>query len=150
MSTEGEVRRASKQFYAGLNQMLNGNAKPLQGIWSHSAAVTAMHPIGGRQIGWDAVRASFEKVSEVASDGKVELKDQLIQVVGELAYEAGVEHGQVKLATQPVMIEHRVTNIYRREAGEWKLIYHHTDTSPAMQEVFSKLQTPPAKTGTYR
>lgn len=71
MSTDSEVRKASRQFYAGLNQMLNGNAEPLQGIWSHSAAVTAMHPIGGRQIGWDAVGGSFEKVSELASDGKV-------------------------------------------------------------------------------
>jgi len=150
MSNEGEVRKASKQFYAGLNQMLNGNAEPLQGIWLHNAAVTAMHPIGGRQIGWDAVRASFEKVSELASDGKVELKDQLIQVVGDLALEAGVEHGQVKFATQPVTIDHRVTNIYRREAGKWKMIHHHTDTSPAMQDVLSRLQTPPAKTGTYR
>lgn len=49
MSTEGEVRKASKQFYAGLNRMLNGDADPLAEIWSHSAAVTAMHPIGGRQ-----------------------------------------------------------------------------------------------------
>lgn len=58
MSTEAEVRKASKQFYAGLNRMVNGDADPLADIWSHSAAVTAMHPIGGRQVGWDAVRAS--------------------------------------------------------------------------------------------
>jgi len=58
MSTEAEVRKASRQFYAGLNRMVNGDADPLADIWSHGAAVTAMHPIGGRQVGWDAVRAS--------------------------------------------------------------------------------------------
>ena len=132
MSTEDEVRNASKQFYAGLNRMLNGDGGPLADIWSHSASVTAMHPIGGREVGWDAVRASFEKVAQLASDGKIELKDQLIRVAGDGAYEAGTEHGQLKLAGQQVTIEHRVTNIYQREAGAWKIVHHHTDTSRAM------------------
>ena len=150
MSTEDEVRKASKQFYAGLNRMLNGDADPLADIWSHNAAVTAMHPIGGRKVGWDEVRASFEQVAQLASDGKVELKDQLIRVVGDVAYEAGVEYGRLKLADQQVTIEHRVTNIYQREGGAWKMTHHHTDTSPEMLDVLSRLQPRPAKTGTYR
>lgn len=150
MSSEGDVRKASKQFYTALNRMLNGDAEPLQETWSHSMAVTAMHPIGGRQVGWDAVRASFEKVAGLASDGKVELRDQLVHVVGDVAYEAGTEHGQAQFAGHPVTIDHRVTNIYRREAGAWKMVHHHTDTSSALQEVLGSLQAPPAKTGTYR
>ncbi len=140
MSTEDEVRNASKQFYAGLNRMANGNADSLADSWSHSAAVTVMHPIGGRQVGWDAVRASFEQVAQLASDGQVELQDQLIYVAGDLAYEVGMEQGRVKLAGEPVTLEYRVTNIYQREAGTWKMIHHHTDTSPAMLDVLSRLQ----------
>lgn len=150
MSTEGEVRKASKQFYAGLNRMLNGDADPLAEIWSHSAAVTAMHPIGGRQVGWDEVSASFERVAQLATDGKVELKDQLIRVVGDVAFEAGVEHGRLKLAARPVTIEHRVTNIYQREAGAWKMTHHHTDTSPEMLDVLTQLQPRTARAGRYR
>ena len=56
MSQEDEVRKASEQFYAALNLMLNGDARPLTEIWSHSAAVSAMHPIGGRDVGWETVR----------------------------------------------------------------------------------------------
>jgi ketosteroid isomerase-like protein len=139
MSTEDEVRNASKQFYTGLNRMANGDSGPLAGIWLHSAAVTAMHPIGGREVGWDAVRASFEKVAELASEGKIELKDQIIRVAGDVACEAGIEHGHLKLAGQQVTIEHRVTNIYQREAGAWKIVHHHTDISPAMLDVLSRL-----------
>jgi ketosteroid isomerase-like protein len=142
MSTEEEVSAASKQFYAGLNRMANGDASPLADIWSHSAGVTALHPIGGRQVGWDAVRASFEQVAQLASDGKIELKDQLIHVVGEVAYEVGVENGHLNLAGHEVRIEIRVTNIYQREAGAWKLIHHHTDSSPAMLDVLSQLPPP--------
>ena len=98
-----------------------------------------MHPIGGRQVGWEAVRASFEQIAQLASDGQVELKDQLIHVAGDLAYEVGIEQGRVTLAGQPVTLEYRVTNIYQREAGVWKMIHHHTDTSPAMLDVLSRL-----------
>ena len=139
MSIEDEVRGASRQFYTAINRMANGDASQLTDIWSHSPTATTMHPIGGREVGWDAVRESFEKVAQLASEGKVELKDQLIRVVGDVAYEAGVEHGKLKLAGKQVTIEHRVTNIYQREAGVWKLIYHHTDTSPAMLDVISGL-----------
>ena len=119
--------------------MANGDDGPLADIWSHGAAVTAMHPIGGREVGWDAVRASFEKVAQLASEGKIELKDQLIRVAGDMAWEAGIEHGQFKLAGQQVSIEHRVTNIYQREAGAWKVVHHHADTSAAMLDVLSRL-----------
>jgi ketosteroid isomerase-like protein len=141
MSTEEEVRRASMQFYAALNRMANGSGGPLADIWSHSPAVTTLHPIGGRQVGWDAVRGSFEQVAQLASDGNVEIMNQLIQVDGDLAYEVGVEQGKLKLAGQPIVIEQRVTNVYRREAGAWKIVHHHTDVSPAMVETLNRLQS---------
>jgi ketosteroid isomerase-like protein len=140
MSTEDEVRKASEQFYAALNRMANGDAGSLSDIWSHGTAVTTMHPIGGREVGWSKVRESFEQVAKLASGGQVKLRDQLLQVVGDVAYEVGVEQGQFKLAGEQVSIEHRVTNIYRREAGGWKIVHHHTDLSPAMLGILSRLQ----------
>jgi ketosteroid isomerase-like protein len=140
MSTEDEVRKASEQFYAALNRMANGDAGSLSDIWSHGTAVTTMHPIGGREVGWSKVRESFEQVAKLASGGQVKLRDQLLQVVGDVAYEVGVEQGQFKLAGEQVSIEHRVTNIYRREAGGWKIVHHHTDLSPAMVGILSRLQ----------
>ena len=140
MSTEDDVRRASEQFYAALNRMANGDARPLSDTWSQDASVTAMHPIGGRQVGWDKVRESFEQVAQIASEGRIKLDDQIIQVTGDLAYELGSERGQAKFAGQQVTLDHRVTNIYRREAGGWKIVHHHADVSPAMVEVLERLQ----------
>lgn len=139
MTTEDEVRAASKDFYAALNRMLNGDAGSLGDIWSHSATVTTMHPIGGREVGWDQVRNSWEQVAQISTGGQVTLDDQLIQVAGDAAYELGVEHGQFTLAGQPVTGECRVTNIYRREPGGWKVVHHHTDVAPAMIDAVSRL-----------
>jgi ketosteroid isomerase-like protein len=140
MSSDAEVRNASEQFYRALNEMANGDAGQLAGIWSNSPEVTTMHPIGGREVGWDAVRGSFQGVADNATQGRIELSDQIIHLVGDLAYELGVERGHFKLAGQPVDIEQRVTNIYRRVGGAWKIVHHHTDLSPSMLEVLKQLK----------
>jgi ketosteroid isomerase-like protein len=140
MSTDEDVRKASAQFYAALNRMIDGDVSGLTEIWSHSATVTTLHPIGGRQIGWDEVRGSFEQVAQLASGGHADLRDQRIEASGDLAYEVGVEQGQVTIAGEPVTFEQRVTNVYRREGGQWKIVHHHTDISPAMLGIVERLQ----------
>jgi ketosteroid isomerase-like protein len=140
MSTEDEVRAASAKFYAALNRMTSGDAGDLADIWSHSDTVTTMHPIGGEQVGWGAVRESFEQVAGLASSGHVELADQVIHVGGDMAYETGAERGQFTLAGESISVDHRVTNVYRREPDGWKIVHHHTDLSPAMLGVLERLQ----------
>ena len=133
MSAEDEVRAAADRFYAALNGILNGDAGPMAKIWSQSADVTAMHPIGGRQVGWDQVWGSWQQVAEIASGGSVALRDRLVRVVGDAAYELGTEHVDATLAGTPVRREVRVTNIYRRETGAWRIVHHHADFAPEMQ-----------------
>ena len=140
MSATDEVREASEIFYAGLNRMINGANNALADAWSHNSSVTAMHPIGGMEIGWDKVNDSFNQVGKMASEGKVEFKNQLINVFGDTAYEIGIEKVQAKLAGEEIKSEVRVTNIYRKDGGTWKMIHHHSDTAPAMLELLSRLQ----------
>jgi ketosteroid isomerase-like protein len=140
MTTESEVRAASEKFYAGLNRMLNGDAGPLGDIWSHSATVTTMHPIGGREVGWEKVKNSWEQVAQLSKGGQVNLSDQFIQVAGDAAYELGVEHVQGTIAGQLVTGDCRVTNIYRHEGGAWKIVHHHTDIAQSMVDAVSRLK----------
>ena len=140
MATDDEVRKASDQFYAALNSMGKGDAGPMDNVWSHSADVTTMHPLGGREVGWDAVAGPWGQIAGLASGGHVELADQLIRASGDMAYEVGVEKGEMTLAGRQVPINHRVTNVYRREGGAWKVVHHHTDESPAMIDLLKSLQ----------
>jgi ketosteroid isomerase-like protein len=126
---------------AALNQMLTGDAGPLADVWSHSAGVTTMHPIGGREFGWNKVGQTWEQVAKVFSGGQVKLNDQFIQVAGDMAYDVGTEQGHAKLGGQQVSIDQRVTNIYRREAGAWKIVHHHAGVSQAMVDALNRLQT---------
>ena len=140
MSTKEDVRKASAQFYNALTSMAKGNADKMGEIWTHDENATAMHPIGGRDEGWEAVKKSFEQVAGIATDGEIKIKDQLIRVIGDVAYEIGNESGNAKLAGTQVSIDQRVTNIYQLKDGKWKIIHHHSDTSQAMLDILKKLQ----------
>ena len=144
MAAEDEVRQTSARFYAALNSMTNGDAGPMMAVWAHSGDVTTQHPIGAREVGWEQVRPVWEQVASMASRGQVRLRDQLIRVGTDLAYEVGVEEGEVTLAGERIAFgSQRVTNIYRREGAEWKIVHHHSDPSPAMNDLISRLQPPP-------
>jgi ketosteroid isomerase-like protein len=97
-----------------------------------------LHPIGDRTVGWDNVRESYQDIAQIAEQGHVKLDDQIIQVIGDFAYEVGVDHGQATFAGNQVTLDYRVTNIYRNEAGSWKIVHRHTDISPAMLDFLSQ------------
>ena len=81
--------------------------------------------------------------SRAFSAGQVRLRDQLIRVGTDLAYEVGVEEGEATLAGERVAFNQRVTNIYRREGGEWKMVHHHSDRFTGDER---SAQPPPAAT----
>jgi ketosteroid isomerase-like protein len=140
MAVEDEIRQASEQFYAALNRELNGDPGPMMEVWSHGSEVATMHPLGGRELGWEEVRVGWEQAGQVFSDGQISL-DELVVVplADDVAYTLGTEHGQGKLGDELVSIDWRVTNIYRREGGEWKMVHHHADVSPAVVEALEHL-----------
>ena len=90
MLTEDEVCQVSDQFKAALNHMLNGDAGPMMEVWSHNSDVTTLHPVEGRQIGWEQVRGSFEQFAHLCSSGQIATRDSLIRV--------GTEAGEGTLA----------------------------------------------------
>jgi ketosteroid isomerase-like protein len=136
MAVEDEIRQASEQFYEALNRMINGDPEPMMEVWSHGSEVTTMHPLGGRETGWEEVRASWEQVAQAFSDGQVSLEDLVVVPLSDdVACTLGTEQGQATLGEETVSIDWRVTNIYRREEGQWKMVLHHTDVSPELVEV---------------
>ena len=138
-SSEDEVRTASTRFYAALNRMANGDDSAMGAVWSQGPSVTSQHPGKGRQVGWSQIQDSFHQFSLAVTAGQIRLEDQMIQVAGDFAYELGVERGSCKLGGHPVLIDSRVTNIYRQESGEWKMVHHHSDVSATMVEVMEQL-----------
>ena len=139
MAVEDEIRQASEQFYAALNREINGDPGPMMEVWSHGSDVSTLHPLGGINVGWEEVRAGWEEAAQGMSEGQVSLDDLVVlPIADDVAYTVGTEHGQAKVGDDTIGIEWRVTNIYRREGGEWKVVHHHTDVSPAMVQALGR------------
>ena len=141
MAVEDEIRQASDQFYAALNREINGDPGQMVEVWSHGSDVATMHPLGGRELGWEEVQAGWEQAAQAISEGQISLDDLVVVPISDdVAYTLGTEHGQMKVGGEPVRIDWRATNIYRREAEGWKMVHHHTDVSPALVETLGRLE----------
>jgi ketosteroid isomerase-like protein len=53
---------------------------------------------------------------------------QAYDVVGDMAYTAGLEHISTSIDGEPRTLTLRATQVYRREGGEWKVAHRHGDT----------------------
>lgn len=142
MSVNDQVLAASEQFYNALNRMAASDAAPMSDVWVNDADVSAQHPIGGCDQGYDTVIASFANVAEIAGGGNIQLKDRRIVAGTDMAMETGVETGTLVIAGHTAAIDQRVTNVYRLVDGKWKVTHHHTDQSEAMLDIIKQLSPP--------
>lgn len=90
---------------------------------------------GPCQTGWERLVRTFRWVGSRYSGGTA--ATSVVEVLGlgdELAYTVGYE-GQVASVDGapegPMRL--RVTHIYRRENGEWRLVHRHADLAPPDQ-----------------
>lgn len=97
----------------------------LGNVWSHQDDIKCVHP-GWRLLrGWPAIRTSFKRQFDEVEFQKFGVEDQFIDVHGRIAIVTMTE--AVLNQKQGVSAEKRlqVTNVYRREGSDWKLILHH-------------------------
>jgi ketosteroid isomerase-like protein len=60
-------------------------------------------------------------------------------VVGDMALTVGYERTQASINGEPRRYVLRVTQVYRREDGDWKVAHRHADTAPDSEEPSSDL-----------
>jgi ketosteroid isomerase-like protein len=129
------VEQAVAAFYTSLNALFAGDSVPMQQVWSHADDVTYMGPAGGFQIGWSDVNENWESQAALKLGGKVEPDDVQVTVGNDLALVHCYEHGSnLDAEGQPLPVSIRATNVFRKENGQWKMIGHHTDLLPYLEQ----------------
>lgn len=134
-SDTAAVLAANAGYYSALNIMFTGDVAPMLTLWSHRDDITFMGPNGKYYRGWKAVSKDWEGQAAMKLGGNVEPSDVNAVVGQDLAVISNYEIGENTNAdgkTAPVKI--RGTNTFRKEAGVWKMIGHHTDTLPYLNK----------------
>jgi ketosteroid isomerase-like protein len=127
-------------FEAGISKFINGDPTLWKRNASHREDVTIMGAWGAYEKGWSeaAPRYDWAAARMRESGAEVQVEYLAAQVSGDLAYTVAVERSAVLVtgADEPAPMALRVTHVFRREAGEWKMIHRHADpligkTAPA-------------------
>ena len=128
--TEGDEFRAwvGSTLYDAELALHNGDAAPRRAIWSRNEPVSVLgawrNANGQHEIDelFTALGNSFSDCTSYAFD--LEAYD----VVGDMAYTAGLEHTTASVDGEPRTYTLRATQVYRREGGEWRVAHRHGDT----------------------
>ena len=130
-----EVKQAVEGFYRALNAMFTGDLGPMTKVWSHKDDVTYMGPAGGFEVGWAAVLADWERQAAMKLGGQIRPENVRITVGQVIAVVHNYEKGEnVGPKGKAIPFSIRVTSLFRKEDGTWKMIGHHADKLPYLKK----------------
>jgi ketosteroid isomerase-like protein len=109
---------------------VSGDAEPLNGLVAREHMATFFGPRGDITTGTATVASRYERdaaVFAVGSDNQMETMDAAAG--HDIAFWVGRQRSQARMRgrEEPVAFDLRVTEIYRREGGAWKLVHRHAD-----------------------
>jgi ketosteroid isomerase-like protein len=110
---------------------VSGNALPLGEVVTHTSAATFFGPGGGNVQGAAEVWQRYDKDSvSFKPGGESSFEILQIEANGGIGYWVGFQKAKVHLhgRSEPVEMELRVTEIFRRENDGWKMVHRHADT----------------------
>jgi ketosteroid isomerase-like protein len=123
---------------AGL-EITNGNPEIYKLLYSRRDDVTLANPFGPPVRGWSEVSATLDRAAKNYRDGEaVGFENVATDIGADLAYTVEIESYRARVggAEEITPVSVRVTTIFRREEGMWKLVHRHADpiTSPRPAE----------------
>jgi ketosteroid isomerase-like protein len=114
-----------------------GDPEPKKKMFSRHEDVTLANPLGLTSRGWDEVEKTMEFAASRYRDGEPIHYERISEfATTDLGYMVEFERSQVKVGGADEMspVALRVTTIFRREDGEWKIAHRHAErvTPPAV------------------
>ncbi|AYG84844.1 hypothetical protein DWB77_07059 [Streptomyces hundungensis] len=106
----------------------NGDAAPRRALWSRTEPVSVLgawrNAFGQREV--TELFTALGKTFSHCTSYEFELLSY--DVVGDMAYTAGLEHTSTSVGGAPRTYTLRATQTYRREDGRWLVAHRHGDT----------------------
>lgn len=106
----------------------NGDAGPRVAMWSHERPVT-LFGAAATKTGWAEIGPTFDWLASGFSNcTSYENEVVAAGASGDLAYMVAIERTTASIGgAAPKAYSLRVTTIFRREDGEWKIAHRHGD-----------------------
>jgi ketosteroid isomerase-like protein len=138
--TMSDLDQARERYRRSVAAFIRGDSEASKPLWSTRDDVTLANPLGPPAKGFEGVCDVMDRAAALIREGEG-YSFETISVVEttELAYEVGIERNLAKLgdSTEKVPMSLRVTTVFRREDGEWKIVHRHADSITGHRSVDS-------------
>ena len=117
-------------------ELQNGNASNWKQLWSNADDVTISGGFGGTiEKGWDAVSKRLDWAATQFSNGTNSIERIVVAAEGNIGYLIQIEHIKFNVPSTGAAAtrDFRITMIFRREKGKWKIVHRHADGQIAKQ-----------------
>jgi ketosteroid isomerase-like protein len=119
-----------EQYHRAGLEITNGNPELYKELYSRSDDVTLANPFGPPARGWTEVSATLDRAADKYRDGEVVGFENVSTVITpDLAYVVEIESYRARVggAAEITPVAVRVTTVFRRENGAWKVMHRHAD-----------------------
>ena len=132
--------RAVEEYHRALEAYVAGNADPVLRLFSRRDDVTLANPLGPPVRGWARVEEAARRAGAQVRDGADNRFEPIAAfAAADLGYVVEVHRGRAKLGggTEGTPFALRITTVFRREGGEWRIAHRHADPITAPRPIDS-------------
>ena len=128
-----------EEYHGTIDAIVTGDPEPQKRLWSRGDDVTLANPLGPPVVGWDRVVEQLESAVASVREGEPVSYESISEYsTSDLGYNVELERTRAKFGGSNEMtpVALRVTTIFRREDGEWRIVHRHADpiTAPRPAE----------------
>jgi ketosteroid isomerase-like protein len=134
-ASQQTLEHTLRRTAAAVRAITAGEPEPYLALWENTDDTSLFAASDPITRGHDALRAAFESVGRrFGPAGGLTSDRTAVHCSGALACTIGFERGMAQIdGRPPVLIAMRVTHVYRRTHGGWRLIHRHADTPPSSE-----------------
>ncbi len=133
-----ELVAVIEQDHRALEAFSRGDPEPKKRLFSRAPDATLANPYGPPARGWAQIEPVLDAAASVLKDGESVAFERITDVAtADLAYTVDIERYRMKVGSAGLEnVSLRVTTVFRKESGGWKIVHRHADpiTSPRPAE----------------
>ena len=138
-----ELAQVIEHYHRAVGAFVQGDLEPQKRLWSRRDDITLANPLGPPARGWEQVAQALERAVAQIREGEALGSERIAEVAtADLAYIVEIERARLKVggADEFASVSLRVTTIFRREDGEWRLVHRHADPITTPRPIESVVQ----------
>ena len=125
-----DLTKFIEQDHLALDAFVKGDPEPLKNLYSRRDDVVIANPFGPPAKGWEKAAETMDRAATNFRDGEVTGFQRISEyATADLGYVLEIERFRSKIGGGDKLVPFvlRVTTIFRREEGAWRIIHRHAD-----------------------